>query len=236
MTAAAARLTAALAGRAVLAPVTTRLPEQLARVRLPGPPGRFAVAANGGVLLVDGVADRGWQARIAAMAAGTASLSDVLTYVRQHCSHQPGRCRSARPAGCSATPCWRGGRAGRLRRRGRAVGRPARAGRCRRRAASCTGLRAGSPRPRRSARWPTGSRPGWCWQRGTRCWTGTCCAWPTGASTRRTGSCSPAAGRRRGVECTGRPACWPARRSWSGSPPGWPNSAAGRAAADTAIS
>jgi hypothetical protein len=86
MTAAAARLTAALANRTVLVPVTTRLPEQLARVRLPGPPSRFAVAANGGVLLADGVADRAWQRRVAATATGSASLSDVLSYVRQHCA------------------------------------------------------------------------------------------------------------------------------------------------------
>lgn len=86
MTAAAARLTAALADRTVLTPVTTRLPEQLSRVRLPGPPSRFAVAANGGVLLVDGIADRGWQARVAAEVAESANLSDVIAYVRQTCS------------------------------------------------------------------------------------------------------------------------------------------------------
>ncbi|MEO7261915.1 MAG: HAD family hydrolase, partial [Jatrophihabitantaceae bacterium] len=53
MTAAAAGLTAALASRATLVPVTTRVPEQLTKIELPGPPSRFAVAANGGVLLVD---------------------------------------------------------------------------------------------------------------------------------------------------------------------------------------
>lgn len=85
LTSAAARLTAALATRAVLVPVTTRLPEQLARVRLPGPPSRFAVAANGGVLLVDGVADRSWQGRVAAAVSSSASLSGVLGFVRQNC-------------------------------------------------------------------------------------------------------------------------------------------------------
>jgi hypothetical protein len=85
MTATAARLTATLAARAVLVPVTTRLPEQLSRVRLPGPPSRFAVAANGGVLLVDGVADRDWKAQVAAAVATSAGLSDVLRYVRQNC-------------------------------------------------------------------------------------------------------------------------------------------------------
>ena len=85
MTAAAARLTAGLAGRAVLAPVTTRLPEQLARIELPGPPPRFAVAANGGVLLVDGDPDRAWQDRVARAVAESANLSDVMRYIRQWC-------------------------------------------------------------------------------------------------------------------------------------------------------
>lgn len=85
MTAAAARLTAALASRTVLMPVTTRLPEQLARIELPGPPPRFAIAANGGVLLVDGEADPSWQGRVTRAVAESAALSDVLTYVRQHC-------------------------------------------------------------------------------------------------------------------------------------------------------
>lgn len=85
MTGAAARLTAALASRAVLTPVTTRLPEQLARIELPGPQPRYAVAANGGVLLVDGEPDRAWERRVAAVVAESASLSDVMWYVRQHC-------------------------------------------------------------------------------------------------------------------------------------------------------
>ncbi len=85
MTAAAARQIAALAGRAVLAPVTTRLPEQLARIELPGPSPRFAIAANGGVLLVDGEPDRAWQARVARAVAESARLSDVISHVRQRC-------------------------------------------------------------------------------------------------------------------------------------------------------
>ena len=97
LTATAARLTAALAARAVLVPVTTRLPDQLSRVRLPGPPSRFAVAANGGALLVDGVADRGWQARVSAAVSASASLSDVLSYIRQHCD--PVWARKVREAG-----------------------------------------------------------------------------------------------------------------------------------------
>lgn len=86
LTEVAARLTAELAGRTVLVPVTTRLPDQLARIRLPGPPPRFAVAANGGVLLVDGEPDLGWQRRMVRTSAESAPLSDVWKYVRQHCA------------------------------------------------------------------------------------------------------------------------------------------------------
>ncbi len=85
LTATAARGLAALAGQAVLVPVTTRLPEQLARITLPGPPARFAVAANGGVLLDSGVADRAWQRRVATALAGSGSFAEVVRYVRANC-------------------------------------------------------------------------------------------------------------------------------------------------------
>src|SRR5947208_5976810 len=54
VTAAAAAGLAALADEAVLVPVTTRIVEQYRRVRLPGREPAYAIAANGGVLLVDG--------------------------------------------------------------------------------------------------------------------------------------------------------------------------------------
>jgi hypothetical protein len=85
LTAAAARGLAALAGQAVLVPVTTRLPEQLARITLPGPPARFAVAANGGVLLDSGVPDRAWQRRVTTALAESGSFSEVVQYVRANC-------------------------------------------------------------------------------------------------------------------------------------------------------
>lgn len=86
LTAAAARLLAGLAGRAVLVPVTTRTPEQLARIELPGPPPRYAVAANGGVLLESGVPDRDWQCRVAGRLADSANLSEITAYVRRNCA------------------------------------------------------------------------------------------------------------------------------------------------------
>ena len=48
LTEAAADALRALQDVATVVPTTTRTPEQLARVRLPGPPARYAIAANGG--------------------------------------------------------------------------------------------------------------------------------------------------------------------------------------------
>ena len=55
---------------ATVVPTTTRTPEQLARVQLPGPPARYAIAANGGHLLVDGVPDPDWAAAVRQRLAG----------------------------------------------------------------------------------------------------------------------------------------------------------------------
>ncbi len=85
VTEAAAVLLTELVGRAVLVPVSTRLPDQLARVALPGPPSRYAIAANGGVLLVDGEPEPAWDRRVARTLAESAPLSDVSRYIRQHC-------------------------------------------------------------------------------------------------------------------------------------------------------
>src|SRR5205814_861532 len=43
-----------LKGVATVVPTTTRTPAQLARVHLPGPPARYAIASNGGPLLAAG--------------------------------------------------------------------------------------------------------------------------------------------------------------------------------------
>jgi hydroxymethylpyrimidine pyrophosphatase-like HAD family hydrolase len=60
MTARAADLLHQLASAAELVPVTTRTIEQYRRVDL-GVRTRYAVAANGGILLVDGEPDRSWE-------------------------------------------------------------------------------------------------------------------------------------------------------------------------------
>jgi hypothetical protein len=82
LTETAAELLRDLRSRAVVVPVTTRTPEQFGRVRLPGPPPRYAIASNGGHLLVDGVPDRAWTAQVAARLTGCAPLADVEAHLR----------------------------------------------------------------------------------------------------------------------------------------------------------
>jgi hypothetical protein len=85
VTAVAAERLVTLAERATLVPVTTRVTGQYARVRLPGPPPRFAVVANGGVLLVDGTPDADWRRQIERTLATTFPLSEVWQQVGHVC-------------------------------------------------------------------------------------------------------------------------------------------------------
>lgn len=89
MTAAAARMLAQLQRGAVVVPVTTRTPAQLARVDLPGradaPGPHYAVAANGGVLLVDGSVDRSWRTTVAAALTESAPLAQVWEHAGHVC-------------------------------------------------------------------------------------------------------------------------------------------------------
>ncbi|PRY49647.1 hydroxymethylpyrimidine pyrophosphatase-like HAD family hydrolase [Geodermatophilus tzadiensis] len=70
-------LLAELAGRALVVPVTTRTVAQYERVRLPLLP-RYALCGNGGVLLVDGVRDPGWDDWAAGVAGRAAPLPELL--------------------------------------------------------------------------------------------------------------------------------------------------------------
>jgi phosphoserine phosphatase len=85
MTADAAAELAELAGRCLVVPVTTRTPEQWHRVRLPGPSPRWAVTANGGVLLVDGRPDVAWSATVATELAGAAPLREIWEHASRVC-------------------------------------------------------------------------------------------------------------------------------------------------------
>jgi hypothetical protein len=81
MTEAAVAAFAQLRAAATVVPTTTRTVEQLARVHLPGPPARYAIAANGGELLVDGEPDAAWSAGVRARLAGCAPVAEVAAHL-----------------------------------------------------------------------------------------------------------------------------------------------------------
>jgi hydroxymethylpyrimidine pyrophosphatase-like HAD family hydrolase len=85
MTVFAAKTFARLADAAVVVPVTTRTPEQWHRVQLPGRAPRYAITANGGVLLVDGRIDRSWDRVVAAGLAEVAPLREVWEHASRVC-------------------------------------------------------------------------------------------------------------------------------------------------------
>lgn len=94
-----ARLLPALAAATHLVPTTTRTPLQLARVDLPGvgrqqpgtartarPPSSgpsFAIASNGGHLLVDGVPDEDWNLQVRRALSGCAPVQQVHAHLQE---------------------------------------------------------------------------------------------------------------------------------------------------------
>ncbi|MET8824928.1 HAD family hydrolase [Streptomyces sp. NPDC004610] len=71
-----------LGGLAVFVPSTTRTRKQYERINLPGPAPRFAICANGGHLLVDGVSDPDWHAGVTArLADECAPLAEVRAHL-----------------------------------------------------------------------------------------------------------------------------------------------------------
>ncbi|MFE6359509.1 HAD family hydrolase [Streptomyces sp. NPDC057806] len=82
MTETASQLLAELGDTALFVPTTTRTRKQYQRINLPGPPSKYAICANGGHLLVDGVSDPEWQARVAArLADECAGLDEVRDHL-----------------------------------------------------------------------------------------------------------------------------------------------------------
>ncbi|MGW1022171.1 HAD family hydrolase [Streptomyces sp. NPDC002577] len=82
MTETAAGLLAELGRSAVFVPTTTRTRKQYHRISLPGPQPRFAICANGGHLLVDGVSDRDWRRQVAVrLDHECASLDEVRDHM-----------------------------------------------------------------------------------------------------------------------------------------------------------
>ena len=71
-----------LGEEAVFVPTTTRTRKQYQRIRLPGPAPKYAICANGGHLLVDGVFDPQWHARVTErLARECASLAEVREHM-----------------------------------------------------------------------------------------------------------------------------------------------------------
>ena len=94
MTETAAQLLTDLGDTAVFVPTTTRTRKQYQRINLPGPAPKYAICANGGHLLVDGVTDPDWhaqvQSRLAEQCAPLVEIQDHLmataspAWVRKH--------------------------------------------------------------------------------------------------------------------------------------------------------
>jgi len=86
LTRAAGRDLAWLSEEVVFVPTTTRTVAQLARVALPGRPARYAVAANGGHIVVDGVPDASWSKAVTETLARTAApIDEVWQWLERAC-------------------------------------------------------------------------------------------------------------------------------------------------------
>ncbi|MER7967504.1 HAD family hydrolase [Streptomyces sp. NPDC005840] len=83
MTETSAALLTELGERAVFVPTTTRTRKQYQRISLPGPEPVYAICANGGHLLVDGVSDPDWHASVTErLAARCAPLAEVREHLQ----------------------------------------------------------------------------------------------------------------------------------------------------------
>ncbi|MFF3940138.1 HAD family hydrolase [Streptomyces phaeofaciens] len=84
MTETAAGLLTELGDAAVFAPTTTRTRKQYQRINLPGPAPKYAICANGGHILVEGVSDPDWHASVTArLAERCAPLEEVREHLER---------------------------------------------------------------------------------------------------------------------------------------------------------
>nr|WSZ17523.1 HAD family hydrolase [Streptomyces canus] len=84
MTETAAGLLSELGDAAVFVPTTTRTRKQYQRINLPGPAPTYAICANGGHLLVDGVTDHDWHTRVTArLADECAPLEEIRAHLQE---------------------------------------------------------------------------------------------------------------------------------------------------------
>ncbi|MEU6986209.1 HAD family hydrolase [Streptomyces sp. NPDC046324] len=81
MTEDAAVLLERLGSEAVFVPTTTRTRKQYQRIQLPGTAPKYAICANGGHILVDGIADRDWhESVVRGIAEECAPLAEIRAY------------------------------------------------------------------------------------------------------------------------------------------------------------
>src|SRR6202008_5033523 len=78
LTETSAQLLTELGDAAVFVPTTTRTRKQYERINLPGPAPRYAICANGGHLLVDGVSDGDWHGQVLARLADECAPLDEV--------------------------------------------------------------------------------------------------------------------------------------------------------------
>ncbi|MFE1290546.1 HAD family hydrolase [Streptomyces sp. NPDC058751] len=84
MTETAAALLTELGGVAHFVPTTTRTRKQYQRINLPGPAPEYAICANGGHLLVDGVSDLDWHRSVQErLASECAPLDEVQEHLEK---------------------------------------------------------------------------------------------------------------------------------------------------------
>ncbi|MCP3821178.1 HAD family hydrolase [Streptomyces sp. A3M-1-3] len=82
MTESAVALLTELTADTLFVPTTTRTRKQYQRIRLPGTAPKYAICANGGHLLVDGVSDHDWRAQVAGtLADECAPLEEIRAHL-----------------------------------------------------------------------------------------------------------------------------------------------------------
>ncbi|MGH3353548.1 MAG: hypothetical protein ACRDPS_23000 [Nocardioides sp.] len=92
MTEPAAAGIATLNEAGALVPVTTRTPEQYHRIHLPGPTPKFAVTANGGRLLRDGLEDLDYSAALSSrLESSGASFEEIWAHLGAQASSEVGQ-------------------------------------------------------------------------------------------------------------------------------------------------
>jgi hydroxymethylpyrimidine pyrophosphatase-like HAD family hydrolase len=77
----------ALAADRTVVPTTTRTPDQFRRIDLPGGPWPYAIASNGGAIMVDGEPDAEWRNAVDdAVRTGGASLDEITAELHRRVS------------------------------------------------------------------------------------------------------------------------------------------------------